>query len=396
MTLYIQHGHGKSDKITNAIDDGSANGLIIAARNEKVEKLDACLSDMTSSYDNLDILFDPQFFISALSPANDRYLDEYPYYSSGRAASDFIGSRKIAGYVKDTLDFQHGRPFTRLVSPTVIVRSFADRWSQIALQLADASIEYHNELDDPKPLLVKTMLSENALDNRDELDAFLDVLTTWDVQGFHLVVVRQEPTYSQLYDPDRLANLLYLIYVLGNRNEYEVVCGYCDFVGIACMAAGATAFATGWYQSLRQFHVKAFLKRKPGGAPAILRYSSSPLLNSIRLSELESIYDAGYLDQVLSGVDLDEVIRSASSPEASAWNLATSERHHWQTLSTLDEPISGDVRSDMSELVRLVRRAQGLFTLLQSEGVPFDRANTGQHYKDLLTGIQRFVSAAGI
>lgn len=397
MTIYIQHGHGKSDKIPNAIDDGSVGGLIIAARNEKVEKLDACLNHLTESYDDLDILFDPQFFVSALSPANDRFLEEYPYYKPARAAADFIGSKKVAAYAKETIDFQNGRAFTRITTPSVLVRSFADRWAQIALQLADASIDYHDSLSSPAPLLLKIMLSENALDNRDELDAFLNVLTTWDVQGFYLIIARDDASYSQTIDPDRMAHLLYIIYVLGDRNGYEVICGYCDFIGIACMAAGATAFGNGWYQSLRQFHVKSFLKHKPGGGRALLRYSSAPLLNSIRLSELESIFDAGHLDQVLSNVDLDKTIREAASPEASDWNATLSERHHWQTLASLDGNLSGEVRRDMADLVRSVRKSQGLFTLLQAEGVPFDRSTQqGQQYKDWLQGLQRFVSIAGV
>ena len=396
MTLYIQHGHGKSDKITQALDDGSSNGVIIGARNEKIDKLDTCVSTLQSSYEKLEIIFDSQFFVSAISPANDRFLDEYPFYTSGRAAGDFVGSRKLASYAQTTLDFQYQRPFTRVTTPTVIVRSFADRWSQIALQLADSSIEHHAQQARTAPLLVSILLSENALDNRDELDSFLDIVTTWDVQGFYLVIAREDSTYSQMIDPDRLAHLLYLIYVLGNRNGYELICGYSDFIGIPCMAAGATAFGTGWYQSLRQFHIGSFLKRKTGGR-TVVRYTSGPLLNSIRLSELESISDAGHLDKVISNVPLDSIITSATSPEASGWNVAVSERHHWQTLAALDARLSGSVKQDVSELVRQVRQSQGLLTLLLSEGVPFERRSTlEQHYKDWLTGLQRFVTITGL
>ena len=188
----------------------------------------------------------PQFFVSVLTPANDRFLGDYPYYSPARAAKDFIGSRKIAAYAKDVIDFQAERIFTRIVSPTVLVRSFSDQWSQISLQLADASIEYHESLENKVPLLVKVLLSESALDSRDELDAFLDVLTSWDVHGYHLTIARDDPTYDQTMDPDRMAHLLYMIYVLGDRNGFEVICGYCDFIGLACRAAGANAFANGW------------------------------------------------------------------------------------------------------------------------------------------------------
>ena len=60
------------------------------------------------------------------------------------------------------------------MSPTVIVNAFEDRWSQIALQLADSSIAYHSGLNDAAPLLVSVVLSESAFDSRSDLDAFLD------------------------------------------------------------------------------------------------------------------------------------------------------------------------------------------------------------------------------
>ena len=396
MAFYVQHGHGKSDKVTNALDDTSASGVIFAARNEKVDKLDLYIATLRESYE-CDLLFDPQFYVSTLIPANDRYLpDEYPYYEAGRTANDFIGSRKIASYVRDTIDFQTERSFDRILSPTVIANGFSDRWSQIALQLADSSIEYHSGLADAAPLLVSLVLSEAALDSRTDLDAFLDTLTSWDVHGYYITIVRDDATYSQSFDEDRLAHLLYMVYVLADRNEFEVVCGYSDFIGIPLRAAGATAFAGGWYQSLRQFNQKAFLKRTTGGQPPRLRYSSSPLLNSIMLGELESISDAGYLARVLSDVDLDSVITDATSPESSAWTSRISERHHWQTLAKLDQDLCGQVRRDIAGLIDDVRQATGLYTALQAAGVPFERNTDGQHLVAWLAGLQAFARIAAL
>jgi len=390
MAFYVQHGHGKSGKITNALDDESASGVIFAARNEKVDNLDRYIATLREGYE-CDLLFDPQFYVSTLVPANDRYLyDEYPYYEAGRTAKDFIGARKIRSYVRETIDFQTERDFNRIMSPTVVVNAFSDRWSQIALQLGDSSIDYHSGLDGAAPLLLSLVLSEGAFDSRSDLDAFLDTLTSWDVDGYYITVVRDDAAYSQSFNRDRLAHLLYMVYVLADRNEFEVVCGYSDFIGIALRAAGAAAFAGGWYQSLRQFHEKAFLKRKAGGQPPRLRYSSRPLLNSIMLGELESISDAGYLDEVLSDVDLDSVITDATSPESSAWTSQISERHHWQTLAKLDQDLSGRVRTDISRLIDDVRRATGLYTTLQAAGVPFERNTDGQHLVDWLAGLQSF------
>jgi len=396
MAFYVQHGHGKSGKITDALNDESASGVIFAARNEKVDNLDRYIATLREGYE-CDLLFDPQFYISTLVPAKDRYLpEEYPYYEAGRTAKDFIGARRIQSYVRETVDFQTERDFDRIVSPTVIVNGFSDRWSQISLQLADSSIDYHSDLDNAAPLLVSLVFSEGALDSRADLDAFLDTLTSWDVHGYYITVVRDDAAYSQSFHQDRLAHLLYLVYVLADRNEFEVVCGYSDFIGIPLRAAGASVFGGGWYQSLRQFHQRAFLKRKAGGQPPRPRYSSGPLLNSIMLGELESIFDAGYLGQVASDVDLDSVITDATSPESSAWTSQISERHHWQTLAKLEQDLSGRVRTDISRLINDVRQAAGLYTKLQAAGVPFERNTDGQHLVDWLAGLQAFSRIAAL
>src|SRR5262249_275534 len=150
-----------------------------------------------------------------------------------------------------------------------------DRWFQIALNLADASLEHHAGLNSDTPLLLSFVLAEEALAAETEVNRFLDTVTQdgWGMQGFYLVVSRHEGTYNQDCESARLANLLYAGHVLGHVNSLRVVLGYCDFLGIPLRAVGASAFATGWSQGLRQFVRKNFLLRPPGGQPARDRYS---------------------------------------------------------------------------------------------------------------------------
>ena len=268
MALYAQHGHGKAEKITDALEAGIVQGVIFGARNEKPENLAAYLAGLSDQY-GCELLLDPQFYVSTLVPPHDRFLPEYPYYEAGRTANDFT-TRKIREYVRATIDYQLDLGVTAVVSPSVIFESFSDRWYQIALNLADASLEHHASLTQPPPMLLSFILAEEALGAEEELGRFLDTVTQdgWDAGGFYLVVARCEGTYSQQFDSAHLANLLYLVHVLGEVNSLRVVCGYTDFVGIPLRAAGAAAFATGWHQSLRQFHRKNFIERPPGGQPA--------------------------------------------------------------------------------------------------------------------------------
>ena len=398
MAVYIQHGHGKSDKITTALDDGAVGGVIFGARNEKPDNLRAYVAQIRGDYNDCEVLLDPQFYVSTLAPANDRYLPEYPYYKPGRSANDFTGVRRVRRYAEDTLKFQVDLGVSALLSPTIIFDSFSDRWHQIALNLADASLEYHAGLTDPPPLLLSFVLAEEALAAAGEVNRFLDAVTQdeWHAEGFYFIVARSEKTYNQRFEPSLLAQYLYLVYVLGQLNGLRVVCGYTDFVGIPLRAAGAEAFATGWNHSLRQFHRGNFLQRRPGGQPARVRYSSGPLFNSILLNELQDIFEVGQLNDVLSGVPLDAKMTSAPNPEAADWTKAISQQHHWQALGAMDGRLSVRVRSNLSNTIRWLRDADGLYKQLEAEGVQFDRNSGRDHIEGWLKGIGEFQRMAGL
>jgi hypothetical protein len=67
---------------------------------------------------------------------------------------------------------------------------FRDPWSQIALSLAQASIDHRASMRRPAPLLISLVFSETALTSADKLDEFLDVVSLWDVEGFYIIVRR--------------------------------------------------------------------------------------------------------------------------------------------------------------------------------------------------------------
>jgi len=396
MSLYIQHGHGKADRISLALQDGCAEGVIIGSRNERQSSLETYVAELHESY-SCQVLFDPQFYVCTLVPPNDRYLPEYNYYTAGRAARDFIRATNVQKYVQQVLDYEAAIGADRLISPSVLFKSFSERWCQVALQLADTSIAYHATLDNAPPLLVSVVVGESALSSRAELVSFLDELTLLDMAGIYLVVARDHSSYSQRFDETRLANLLYLVHVLGKLNGLEVVCGYSDFVGYLLRAAGASSFATGWFQSTqRQFSENTFRKRKSGGKQGRLRYSSSPLLNSIMLSDVQGAHDVDELSRVLSGVELDSVISDATSPEASSWNQRNSEIHHWQTLSKLDAGITGDPKADVDLVIEAVRSAEDSYRVLKANGVAFERSTDSDHLQDWIGALQSFKTIANL
>ena len=394
MPLYAQHGHGKSDKLQEAIENKSLDGVIFAARNEQPDNLKAVVSELRGATKNITLMVDPQFYLSTFVPPRDRYLPKYPYYKAGRLKADFVGMKRLQEYSKSTLDFQMVLGVDRLISPSVYVGSFEDRWFQIALSLADASINYHASLNKAPPLLLTFLIDEHAFASGQLVDDFLDQVTTWDVYGIYLIVARNESTYSQRFDAVHFANLLYAAHVLGRINELEVVVGYTDFCGLLLRAAGVRAIGTGWLQSARRFHRGSFIQKERGGRPARLRYASGPLLNSVLLSELEQISDIGELESVLSGVSLDSEISEAASPESSGWNQRLSELQHWQTLAKLDGEFSGKEKADVKKMDAAILLASTLYVRLQEEGVVFDRNTGGDHLQEWSDSLKVFCERA--
>ncbi len=392
MALYAQHGHAKSEKIVTALDANILKGVVFSPRNELPENLIECITNLHSNHD-ADLLIDPQFYIAALPRPKEMKLIKYGYYPGELSAADFIGSKNVKEFVKKTIDEQIVLGADAVISPTVIFDSFDDRWYQIALTLADASLEYHSTLDGPPRLLLNFVFSETVLNDLSNMKDFLNQITAWEkAAGVYLIISRTDPTYSQQIDEVRLTNYLYLVHFL-SKNDIEVICGYTDFLGILLRAVGAKAFATGWYNNLRQFHKSAFTMRDQGGQLPRPRYSSSKLFNSILLSELHLAFEADLLSTVLSEVSTDAVISAAPagpSSIASEWAMPVSCQHHWETLAQLDNQITGDVAVDLDRILDQLDKAKGIYLSLRRAGIPFENSSNEQHLDILVNSINNF------
>lgn len=395
MKLYVQHGYAKSDKIDRALEHGAVEGVILGPTNEKPESLRACVERFSLLTPRPDILIDPQLYVSLLSNPREGSLPLYDaYYESNLTIRDFTPKR-IAQLVKNVIDFQNSLPVTRIISPTIILDSFTNRSAQIAQFLAQSSMDYHSGLRGAPPLLLSFVFSETALASQSQVNEFLDTVTLFEAAGFYLVVARDTGQYHQILPWERMASWLLILYSLGRRNRFEVVCGYTDFLGLPAAAAGASAAATGWFNSLRQFGVKRFLP-SAGGRPPKDRYSSGPLLNSIFLQELDNCYDVDLLGDVLSDTRYDRSL-SKGRPSSHDWPPDVSTLHHWATLKKLIKSIVGkNTKARVEELQSLIVEAELLYGRLNKKGVQFDPGTGSSHLREWSQAITTFRGLAGL
>jgi hypothetical protein len=328
------------------------------------------------------------FHAGQIVPANDGKLPDYAYYRPNLTRRDFIGAARFAGYAADVLGFQYELDVTSLVSPTIELVNFGDSSAQIALQLADASSTHHAGTDDERPLLLSFLINENALQSLDELDAFLDAITVMEADGYYLMMSRASSTHNALIEPERLAALMYMVYILRVVNRFDVYCGYSDLIGLPLHAAGATASACGWYGTLRRFTFNRFRPSR-GGRRARPRYLSTPALESILISELDQIFEAGLIDEFLSGTAYDTDFRT-NSPYSVAWPDETAALHHWEALAARIselEPLAVD--DALVRLVDWIDTAEAARSEAEIAGVQFEPPS-GDHLDMWRRAIHQF------
>jgi len=373
MTILAQYGWGKSDYIETAAASRNIAGVVLSPRYESPAAIRAYARGLRATLSGFRILFDPQFYVTTIPAARDGELPRYPYYNRSQTRASF-NPKTVQQFAAQTLDYQNGLPIDQFISPSVLFNSFRDPWSQIAISLAQASTDWHRSHKHKRDLLVSLVFDEAALRDRDALEEFLNVITAIDAKGFYVLVRRSDPNYQASTDPDALTNLLYLTYSLTQANEFEVVFGYTDLVGLVLQAAGASAQATGWFNSLRQFSFRPFEQTSGGRVPRP-RYTSRPLLNSILLNpELAQAHRIGKIDTVLSGTSSDGTLRA--NPTSSAWDRKIASLHHWEILRLASAEISRAKTSSaaLDVIQRMIDSALATYATLRTGGVVFDAA----------------------
>ena len=402
MSLLAQCGYGRGGKIEQGLNDGVIHGVIMSPRDERRGRLEQDIGNWGNSNLNALVMFDPQFYAANLNNPRDGHLSEFDYYNnnSGLGRTHFSGTR-IQGYVKECLDYQHqtfGSNLAYLISPTIIFDAFRDSWSQISLNMAVESADYHSTLNSPQPLLISLVISETAFQTMDAVEEFLDALTEIDIQGFYIILRRNSASVQNAMESAPFGRFMYFCHVLTTINEYDVIVGYSDWHSFLLEAAGVTHTATGWYQNLRQFSLARFQPSSGGRRPR-KRYSSAPLLSCPLINpELQDIYMANLLPRVLSGSSHDAILQNGPASGEGNWFDEISCLAHWYILNALSQRLSAlpTQLGRIQEAERLMQNALTLYTQLSSQNVSFDPSTGPNHIREWQDSLQEFRGLAGL
>lgn len=402
MAILAQSGYGRGNKIDEAAQNNTIEGVIMSPRDERPDRLEASIFSWGDDNPDFKVFFDPQFYAATLNAPRDGHLVDYNYYSNnnGLGRTHFSGT-SIRDYVQQCIDYQYGtfgEYITNIISPSILFDSFQDYWSQVAINLAVESQDYHSTLDDAEPLLITLAVSETAFQNKESVDEFLDAITELDVNGFYLIIRRNNAQFQHAIEPNQFARLLYFCHVLSDINEYEVIVGYSDWHSFLLESVGVRYTACGWFQNLRHFSMARF-QPAGGGRRPLKRYSSAPLLACPQIvPELVDLRLAGYIGRVLSGSQYDRIIEDDPASGEQNWTDVISCLSHWYSLNLLSQRISTcpDTARKIEEALAILDEAQSLYRFLERNGIQFRPPTGAEHIANWRAAVSEFTEIADI
>lgn len=384
-SFWVQQGYGKADKIERLHQAGLLAGIVLSPADEEPPALGVT----ASSTPEVRVLLDPQTYVYSIPGGTARCHKanglDIPNLSWGMSASE------LEAVIKAVVDANNRLGIGDLVAPTCVQRSLNDVWTSLALQMARTAIE---TVGGARRVYVSTVIEETALSNWDDVANWLDIATGLEADGFYLIIDRVgQGSYPGMWDPNRLTNLLRLVYSLSQLNEYEVLVGYADIEGIFQVAAGASGSAAGWFYSLRAFSDSKWQPSSGGRQAAPRAFAEGLLTPLLAIGEGEAVARSSLAADLYP----DDAIRAALAGNPEGWSLVEAGNHHLASLAKIvnevaDQP-SIPSRLDMAE--GRTAQAQSRLEDLEAQGVPFS-GSYRQRLETFRFSLDAFRAAEGL
>lgn len=355
--IYMQHGPAWKPKCEDLLDKKLISGIIWDFRNESIEKIneviknDSRINQLCNMADMK--IYYKQFPASLLKKASE--LEYMPNYPLNRI--NLRDRENLEKIVDDTFNFQQNSELNIICIPALYISSFDERMVDA---IFDLTVEYIKRItNNKKRLILDMIIHESALDNKNQLENFLNELSSYksNIQGIYLTIDRENANVIRHdYNPTRLSNLMQLIYDLKLMN-LEVIVGYSGIESINLIAAGADHIGTGWFHSLRKFN-----KEEKGLEPIDARgrqkkrYTSINFLSELIIDENIWQYNPTKKDWLfktaLNGYTLDDKIKKENLDDIS---LNETYLEYFESLNEMFNIIKNDdIEIRLKNLNRLI------------------------------------------
>jgi len=397
MNLYAQHGYGDGEKVKQGLERSLIDGVIYGAKDIRPATLEEKLGLLSNEHPDAELMLDPHFYASLLAGQPGVRLGSligdpsYPYFEA-RRRSDLEQQTQVEADLRSVLSYQASLPLTTIISPNIVIRrSFDSIEGSISKMFIRRAADIWSEVGDGRPLYPTVSISNTALNDFTELQIFLQEITELQnpPTGFYLLLEKSDTTATTyLTEPDALARWMYLNYSL-KINGFEVINGYTDALIPYLTVTGADTFATGWYNTQKNFSLKKFEPSSGFARRPVSRYMSKPLLKSIRTTELD---DLRQIFDVMNGLECDSLY---PEDDGSTTDNTGEALQNWEGLRAMADEVEVDSTVEALELCReSLHNAEALYSQIKNYGFTLRDRSSSDHIEVLREELDAFEELA--
>ena len=400
MKILAQHGFGNGQRIQRGLAEGLIEGAILGAKDITPTKLAELLVEMENESPTSVRLFDPQFY-AALIAANpgarlgslvgEAGKEFHPYFEA-RRRRELEREQKVISDCESVIRYQAGLPVSGLIAPNIVIhRSFDSAEATISKNFLRNAGPVARSISPELPVYATLAVSANALNDRIELQNFLQEITELDEppNGFYLLLEKPDTTIpAALTEPDVLSRWMLVTHTL-KLSGFEIINGYADMLAPYFGAVGSDAVASGWYNTLKTFSLRKFEPTSDFARRPVARYSSKPLMKSIRHTELHDLRDRF---AIMNGLLTDEYYdpENGSAPESVEEAL-----QNWACLGAMRGLATpGNVGASLEACHDALNQAEELFVEIANYGVTMRDRSSGAHVEMLREELHAFAELA--
>lgn len=341
-------------------------------------------------------LFDPQLYLAGLNssecPRACGNLGTYPWFGIDAPAFD-SGVQRIDDYKRETkplilsnwtgvrpldhlehycrraIEFQEMLAVSQIILPAPLMLARED--ISVLSEWIEAAESALKDLEVETPALAtiaiaERCLIESAFGVSGLLERIADLVTSREtLSGAYVVIAQEQDGHPFETQSQVLKGYMFLSRELKIAGTNNIICNFCDVFGFACVAVGATGFATGQSQSLRRLSIAAF-SEKPGGRGVPLpSYYSHRLVSEHRpQADLLKLLDSGkrvlqrvmddtrFSDDLSTGLLVDVPPHVPGPWVESRSNLAMAQQHFISKIATWANRLGGLSLARQTEEIR--------------------------------------------
>jgi hypothetical protein len=310
------------------LEDWGDGGVILSPRDLDQAKLEKMAKRLEGR--GTELLVDPQCFVR---DADHYRLVEHVYFKTYKSCStgSIVTGEGAKAIIDDIAALNETLRATQFIVPGLLATTVSDDWFAFHEPLLAAAATRLPKV----PRLATIALSADAAANEAQVEAIIERVAAWPVDGFY--VVAETPNGDYLIDsPTWLANVLILasgLKLLGR----SLIVGYGNHQLLALAAANTDAMAVGTWLNVRALDVdKFYTPEEDEISRRAVWYYCPPALTEYKIPFLDIAQRNGVLEAMrppaVLGSSYADLLFSGVTPTAVNWPEPSAFRHYLTCL----------------------------------------------------------------